>query len=83
MWGSVLFIVAYAICLFIQHRALRKGAFGRFFFITGMGFVVSFVVSMSPTPIAVYVSWIFMVLTWAFVLFITLKSILRLRRGNS
>jgi Ca2+/Na+ antiporter len=72
-------IIVFAVCLAIQYQAMKKEPFQRFLFITTAAFVISFVIRLSLNPAAVVLYYIFLTLTWLFVLFMTWQSIRRLR----
>ncbi|MBX6395023.1 MAG: hypothetical protein IRY98_04745 [Alicyclobacillaceae bacterium] len=73
-------LMAFVVCLVIQRVALHKAAFGRSLFITLMGFLTSIIVGISPYPPAKYVSWGLFWGTWIFLFFMTVLSLVRIRR---
>ncbi|MCY0902086.1 MAG: hypothetical protein OWU32_07865 [Firmicutes bacterium] len=84
MWSDILWgvaLVVLVICVVIQRRALNRIAFGRSMFISGMSFVVSFVVMIAPPSAGVWVLFgLFELFGWTFLIFMTVRSIARLRQ---
>lgn len=82
LWG-IAFIVL-VICIMIQRRALNRIAFGRSMFISGMSFLVSFIVVLAPPNPAVWVLFVFFqLLGWVFLIFMTIRSLRRMRESVS
>ena len=78
MIGNVLWFIGFivlVVCIVIQRRALNKIAFGRSMFITGMSFLCSFIVAITPPSPEVWVLFaFFQALAWVFLVFMTLRS---------
>lgn len=83
MWSDIVWgvaLVVLGVCVVIQRKALNRIAFGRSMFISGMSFVVSFVVIIAPPSVGVWVLFgFFELFGWAFLIFMTVRSIARLR----
>lgn len=72
-------LLVFFVSVIIQYFALNRIAFGRFIFITVAMFVVGSIIWMSPHEVSKFISGIFFVGGWAFLLFMTFQSILRAR----
>lgn len=70
-------LLVFIVCVIVQYFALHRAAFGRFMFITAACFLVGFIVSLSPYEVSKYISSVFYVLAWGFVLLVTFYSIAR------
>jgi hypothetical protein len=76
-------LIVFAICAYIQFRAMNRTAWSRSMLITLTAFLIAFMISLSPHTFAImFLVRLFEVLGWGFLLFITYRSLEHIGSGK-